>query len=900
MQNSYKFLNCALAAVATVPLAIVLWICGHMLWIIWPDLAEKQKGGLVDGLAVISVPGIASVVAAIWFSRKKTTIPKAALMGLILLVIACFYAFFQYIQPHISVRDWMFDQDAYLGLVISALIPMFYFLLYYLAENFAIADRRGLILTIASSVILPLVMYVGFNATRLTVSGSVFSTRIIHLIFISLTTAFSFVLIRLGVYIFRLKADAFQKPTVMWVTQLICVGALPFIGLALNSAGPVARESQMVLGNFTAREFWLLAGFNALLFLLPQARNYSLNLALAGLRAAGFGFVLYFCVVFVLYLPLALLLIAAIGLGVLLLIPYIAAAAQLLRLKADFVSLTQGRKKRGVIAVLLVGFLLLPAATLMHIYAERSMLTQAIQYLERPPLVLNYQSNLDAAKLLAMAAHRPPSRRGFRNDREIIPIYDTLYRSIVLDGAELSETIRKKIRLVFGGVNEFVPPLRPVQALAVLDEIAVSTSDEKDASHSTLRIRVKNTQRADAEFYGQIELPDNAFISGHWLTIDGVEVPAQITTRSTAIWIYNRIVEARRDPSLIYYEGKNHLAWKIFPVPAGGFRQARLKISHVGDVEMKISGTAVKIRSRVSRFPVQYSGSGRTVLLPPEKSERTRQPYLHLIVNCSKDIKKNYFADAEAVANQLRLSLSAAKVSFVNDGITTRDFGRSTHLHCPETHGGFFADLAFRSVIYNQFIAGADGAPVIAVLSPPYAFPVSAELSYLTAFYADADGWLLHDGKDITTHRFFRNSVNGNALHFPLPVRQYDGRFYAPGPALVLLTNGKSTAAAGLSAGLNGMEHYYDYLLGDPRARTRAVMGAIETGFLNPATGSIVLETEAQRRKLAELHKKTLTARHELDTGEQPRMSEPWAYVFLVIPILFFLRRGKKKRISGI
>lgn len=895
MQDSYKFLNRTLAATAAIPLVIVLWACGHMLWIIWPDLDETQKAGLIDGLAVISLPGIASVASGIWFSRKKTTLSNTAVIGLTLLTIACFYTFFQYIQPHISFRDWMFDQDTYLGLVFSALIPLFYFLLYYLAENSAIHDRRGLIITIASSIVLPVIMYVAFNTTRLMASGGIFSTRIIHLVVISVTTAFSFMLIRLGTYVIRQKSSAFQKPAVVWGMQFVCVGVLPFVGLWLNAAGPVARESQAVLGNFTAREFWWLAGFNALLYLLPQPKNYVLHLALAGLRAAGLGFVLYFCAVFVLYLPLALLLIAAIGLGVLLLIPYITAAAQLIRLKADFTNLTKGRKKGGVIAVLAVGFLILPTATLLHIYAERSMLTQAIQYLERPPLKLDYRPQLDAGKLLTMAASRAPSRRGWRNDREIIPIYDTLYRSIVLDGAELSETIRKKIRLVFGGINEFTTVARPVQSTASLDEIAVSTIDEEN---STLRIRVKNTQRLDAEFYGQIELPDNAFIAGHWLTIDGVEVPAQITTRSTAIWVYNRIVEARRDPSLIYYEGKNLLAWKIFPVPGNGFREARLKISHVGDVEMKVAGVAVRLSSGVKNFPAQQSSSGRTLLLPPAKNALTRKPYLHLIVNCSKDIKRDYFADAEAVANQLRLSLSAAKVSFVNDSISTRDFGSSAHLHCPETHAGFFADLAFRSVIYNQFIGGFREAPVIAVLSPRHAAHISPELSYLTAVYGDADGWLLHDGTTITAHAFSGRLIKKGMLNFPLPVREYHGKFYRQGPALALLVNDNSmTTSLRPNAGLTGLEQYYDYLLGDPGGRPRAVLTAVESGVMNPATGSIVLETDAQRRRLAELHKKTLNARHELDTGEQPRMSEPWTYLLLAIPVLFFLGRGKKKRV---
>ena len=80
---------------------------------------------------------------------------------------------------------------------------------------------------------------------------------------------------------------------------------------------------------------------------------------------------------------------------------------------------------------------------------------------------------------------------------------------------------------------------------------------------------------------------------------------------------------------------------------------------------------------------------------------------------------------------------------------------------------------------------------------------------------------------------------------------------------------------------------------GNPSARARAVITAIESNTLNPAAGSIVLETEAQRRKLAELHQQMLKAVNELDAGEPVRMSEPWVYMLLIAA---FAVMGKKKR----
>ena len=67
---------------------------------------------------------------------------------------------------------------------------------------------------------------------------------------------------------------------------------------------------------------------------------------------------------------------------------------------------------------------------------------------------------------------------------------------------------------------------------------------------------------------------------------------------------------------------------------------------------------------------------------------------------------------------------------------------------------------------------------------------------------------------------------------------------------------------------------------------------------------SIVLETEGQRRKLAELHKKMLSAHNEFEAGEARRMSEPVWYLipaFMLLLWRFFFRKSEKKaRFSGI
>ena len=104
---------------------------------------------------------------------------------------------------------------------------------------------------------------------------------------------------------------------------------------------------------------------------------------------------------------------------------------------------------------------------------------------------------------------------------------------------------------------------------------------------------------------------------------------------------------------------------------------------------------------------------------------------------------------------------------------------------------------------------------------------------------------------------------------------------------------------------LHGQELYERWLRGENPARHEAIRTAMHTGILNPAAASIVLETEAQRRKLAEMNQRTLKSQHELETGNRMRMSEPTTALLLLLLLPFLVRRLgggnslKKNDLSG-
>lgn len=886
-----RLVNISLIVIGALPTTIALAVCARMLWFIWPELEMNRRYGALEGLLVMAAPGCATVILGIRGLSRQHGLPRAAKLLLLAFSLLCFYGYFHLPDPQPALRSWLFDSDSYTTVIIAAQLPLFYYLVYLLASAFSIESRRGLIFSGLATIAVPVALYIGFQLLRYMPQGNVFA-HLAQIIFLSLNAAFSFLLLRLFLYIGRHHAEKLRLPGNFVFAQFLFVGALPFLGLTLNAHGPLARESQLVLGNFTPFTVWLLALVNAVLYILPTVQNPKISLALLVLRTAGLIFVLYFCVVFLLFLPLALVLIVAFGLGFLLLIPYLAAAFQILRLRRDLAALADTFDRRTIFAAAVIGVLLLPALLFAHIYRDRARLAETISYVQRPPLALNQNAPVSAELALAFAKPTERNGRGFRQATAHLPIYDGIYRSFVFDGVELSENLRRRIEQVFSPHTPVASrqPTR-IPATAVLGEIQAQSQVRYGMTASMLRVRFDNSGNMPSEFSGQITLPDGVFVTGHWLTIDGIEVPAQITTKNTAIWVYDRITERQRDPSLIYYEAPNTLRWRVFPVPAHGFREARLELSHAYAAKLQIEGRQISLPALTSAEPAFGSTSGRTQLLAPAKTAAsfTRNPYLHFIADCSANGPKDIALRAEAAAKKLGVPLAHARISYVNSSIRTENFSGTAA--CPQRGDGFFAELAIRAVLHDAYMTGGNSFPLLVILSTQKLAPAWEDLSFARRFYADADGFVQLTGSEMLAYDFSGNRIAEGRPHWPLPVRNAGGRLVSANATLVPAANG----GGGKLTALDGFEQHLDFWAGDQTARARAVITAIESNTLNPAAGTIVLETEAQRRKLAELHKQMLKAANELDAGEPVRMSEPWLY-FLVIAAVAAITRKRRNR----
>jgi hypothetical protein len=354
---------------------------------------------------------------------------------------------------------------------------------------------------------------------------------------------------------------------------------LPLAGLWLNAsiAFPV---------DFQAPEVYALTVLNAGLLLtgsLLLPRRPRLALALL---AVTFPFALYFFVVFLPYLPLALVAMIALGAGFLILAPTLLFALHLhLLWRAARAVNASGLGARRVGALVAAGIALLPAAFVARALGDRHALNAALDYAYTPALGVEAPrfSGDRAHVVRALANHR-----AYKAGR-YYPLLSEAYAAIVFGGLVLPDAKLAQLETLFGGrpgrssaadglglfhsrgnrpsMPRAVPPPRHV-AVSALEVSARAVSPE--TTSVTLALTLQNPGPADAEYSAALPLPSGLLVHGFRLHVHGRPVPGRLVEKKTALWVYTMIRDTeRRDPGLLFHRAPGELELRVFPVVAG-------------------------------------------------------------------------------------------------------------------------------------------------------------------------------------------------------------------------------------------------------------------------------------------------------------------------------------------
>ena len=371
---------------------------------------------------------------------------------------------------------------------------------------------------------------------------------------------------------------------------MVCALVLPFLGLALNLAIPFPAD-------FANPWPWALSAYTALV-LLPKPRSDGAGLFLYFLQSAAGPFVLYFFLLFVPFLPLAIPAIIIVGTGFLILAPTILFRFYTREMYCYWLKLRETYSAPKVIAVAVAGFLVLPALFVVDVEIERRNFKSLLAW--------HTEEDYDEpAKPMPCSQERAETIMTHVNDFAFgaeIPFLSAWRSFRVYDGMYLADHLRNELNVrvlgkkydddnwerswrngfgadMFGtnpgrrnarGFSRWI--VRPERTL----EFDASAEASGDALY-TVKV-VAAPASGNKELILKFKLPAGAWIEGMRLKLeDGTWKQARASERKAAEWVYRKITERRRDPSIVTLDTPTEGTFKIFPVGEKG-REAELAI----------------------------------------------------------------------------------------------------------------------------------------------------------------------------------------------------------------------------------------------------------------------------------------------------------------------------------
>lgn len=420
-------------------------------------------------------------------------------------------------------------------------------------------------------------------------------------------------LIRIFHKIYRASADWFPENFRRFAGAALLGIFLPVAGLALNTKIPFPAD-------FANPWAWGLAITTGFVLMLPP-RDDALGLVFWFLKLLVAPFVLYFFLLFLPFLPLSILAILAIGTGFLILSPTLLFAFWSREVARAYAVLRKRHSRLAVASVAIAGLLVMPVTFAVMVEVERMELNALVDWhtkedFDLPPAPMPVSQKRAEKIMNGVNDYTFGSETPFLSGWRTWRVYGGMYMADKLRN-ELNMRIlgkavnddrdwRKRHRNDFGsifGMNSARRSInrgrsfwvrRPPSSNAFSAE-ATSIGNGDDARFAVL---VKPTAPSqDYEFIADMELPAGAWIEGMRLKMaDGEWKTARASERKAAEWVYNKITEQRRDPSIVTLDTPTAGKLKVFPVDRNGREvelTVRLPDAHSSTWVMKLDGREI-------------------------------------------------------------------------------------------------------------------------------------------------------------------------------------------------------------------------------------------------------------------------------------------------------------------
>lgn len=840
--------------------------------------------------------------------------------GIYLLTCAWLYAYLQTSETLIpaDTPPWMVGNEAFVY-PFSFLMPNLAFSLYTVIAHLTNFEKNPKPLeNLMGAIGIAILAYAAINAVFI---GEIDHRYLEHIAIVmmgSLATLFFFFLGR-ALYIYA------HRPWSGWgQTELLLRGVLgiafPIWGLMLNNNG-WGFIPDKIFGDFSSPWFYLLAAINGVLYTLPNYPQPVYRLILFLLRSLCFSFIVYFALVFLPYMPLAIPAIFIIGFGFLMLTPIILLILQSGTWVKDLQYLQTYFPKTRVLLGGILGGLVLPLSLYLSALSDRATLHRALDYVYAPNLANPGVFELAEWRLQRVLHQidQNKKRQSWEPGNKTVPYLSHFYNSIVLDNLNLSDRKLNKLEAIFLGksLRYFPEGIEPHSLLQIKNARVDSKWDAIDQSwRSTLHLEIENTYSTLEEYRSIFSLPHGALIQDYYLYVGKEKVKGQLAEKKTATWIYEQIVNnSRRDPGLLSYLDPQTLSLRVYPFQAKELRKTGFTVIHKEAFSLKMDGHNLVFGDTTHNQ--QFSapiilGNGQVAYLPSALSETLPKvqlaPHYHFILDCSVKSKKHLEAqisDLEAWLGSQKYTPEQVHFHLTNREVLTlsNNTNWQAALRQHPKVGGFFAERAFEQILYEYATKPLKHYPVMILVGKN--LPVMPELSprLAHAVYNGTHYYRLDKGS-IESNSFLGKT---ESLEFPsasISAMAYPNTqnpiAYVPAAGLVRLPKYAPNAALKKntweSAALFQAEWQYQeaHPEGAESAWLSLVKKSFETNLLCPETAYLVLENESQRRFLKIKQQQVLQGKKALDVGEEPeRMSEPGFWILLLGMLALLLWRFK-------
>ncbi|MCP4333596.1 MAG: MSEP-CTERM sorting domain-containing protein [Gammaproteobacteria bacterium] len=733
--------------------------------------------------------------------------------------------------------------------------------------------------------------------------------------------------------------------------------AAPLGGLALNRQIPFPADFQSV-------GVYALTIANGVILLLKPGGVQFLSTRLF-FRCMAIPFILYFFLVFLPFLPLSLFAILAVGAGFLMLTPLALGLFQT-RITLDEYRLAKikvGYSKANLIAFL--GLLVLPGYFAVQAILDKQALDTSLEYF--------YSHDISAERLSAAEIDRSANALLQLRDRKSdiqLPYISGIYNAVVfgdmvlsdqkisrmyqlLTGADLPEIKQSPFGLQTHSRRNFARPnvMAPRQDVSI-SNVQVSQIAE---NRSTVALTLLNaSDDTHSLFVTQMDIPDGVFISGLRLKIEGAWVTGKIFDRKTALWVFQKITEVRKDPALLYYLPSGQVELRVYPFPNMGIREVEIDFEYHPQIDSRITisrqlvsdqtfGDQIIDLNPTFNTPSIVAQSG--VALVDEISPGLtfqRNPYIHFILDYSAqaNISKEQYAK-KIISVKRETGIAKYRITAANIGtsdapikelIETSDIAQIVEhiesIPLPLAGGLWVQQAIAKEIMRIDETINQDTftqTPVFVVVSDQNLHAAKdMTLDAWSWLIPDMRGWYSYSGYHLRWHKLGKNKADAvDEPASPTAVIAIQGdsgiSIYAADKSSIYRTN----ADSGLSV-YNPTEDRFTpliasqkYMLNDSNWASYAttwsdwrltnlnpsIVESERGAFLErsrtqnlllPLTSFIVVESPSQWEILKRKEKQSLSNHSGLDFEEEQQTPEPpwWLLLAGLLIYLYFRERN--------